>query len=269
MHISVEPPNERGESSGIRILEKIVGKRAGTTVAAAWRGWGTQGSGMSFASPVVRTSFRRVRARQINTLRACIMVALFSDAGAADVFMSTGPDGSVRYATQALDASYRLVLAEAAPPEQMAPAVPSAQAQFVARVARLRLVIERVSRRHGLSPTLVEAVIAVESNYNPLAVSPKGAQGAMQLMPATSARYGLTGPDAWRDPERNIEAGVRHLKDLLTQHQGNVALALAAYNAGAGAVARHRGRIPPYRETMLYVPAVLALANAPAAAIAP
>lgn len=80
----------------------------------------------------------------------------------------------------------------------------------------------------------------------------------MQLMPATAARYGLSGPDTWRDPERNIDAGARHLKDLLVQHQGNLALALAAYNAGPGAVARHRGRIPPYRETMLYVPAVLA-----------
>lgn len=105
---------------------------------------------------------------------------------------------------------------------------------------------------------MVEAVVAVESSLNPAAVSPKGAQGAMQLMPATAARYGLNGPGAWRDPERNIDAGVRHLKDLLSQHGGNVALALAAYNAGAGAVARHQGRIPPYRETMLYVPAVLA-----------
>lgn len=80
----------------------------------------------------------------------------------------------------------------------------------------------------------------------------------MQLMPATGERYGLTGAHSWRDPERNIDAGVRHLKDLLSQHQGNVALALAAYNAGAGAVSRHQARIPPYRETMLYVPAVLA-----------
>jgi soluble lytic murein transglycosylase-like protein len=80
----------------------------------------------------------------------------------------------------------------------------------------------------------------------------------MQLMPATGERYGLTGSHSWRDPERNIDAGVRHLKDLLSQHQGNVALALAAYNAGAGAVSRHHARIPPYRETMLYVPAVLA-----------
>jgi soluble lytic murein transglycosylase-like protein len=80
----------------------------------------------------------------------------------------------------------------------------------------------------------------------------------MQLMPATAARYGVTDPG---DPAQNIDAGVRHLKDLLNvQHQGNVALALAAYNAGQGAVARHGGRIPPYRETMLYVPAVLAAA---------
>ena len=80
----------------------------------------------------------------------------------------------------------------------------------------------------------------------------------MQLMPAVAARYGLGAPDAWRDAERNIDAGARHLKDLLARYEGNVPLALAAYNAGAGAVSRHRDRIPPYRETMLYVPAVLA-----------
>ncbi len=79
----------------------------------------------------------------------------------------------------------------------------------------------------------------------------------MQLMPATAARYGVT--DAG-DAAQNIDAGVRHLRDLLNAHQGNVALALAAYNAGQGAVAKHRGRIPPYPETMLYVPAVLAAA---------
>ena len=171
---------------------------------------------------------------------------------AADVFVSVAADGSQRYATQALDASYRIAYREAQP----ASAAPRAKANPAHE--RLRAIIDHASLRHGVSPALVEAVVQVESNRNTDAVSPKGARGAMQLMPATAARYGLEGPATWRDPERNIDAGVRHLKDLLAQHHGNVVLALAAYNAGSGAVGRHRDRIPPYRETMLYVPAVLA-----------
>lgn len=177
--------------------------------------------------------------------------------------MSPGTDDSPRYATQALDSSYRLAYRESTT-SHAAPASTETNPSN-GQLSLLRPVIDRVSRRHGLPPSLIEAVIFVESNLNPAAVSPKGTQGAMQLMPATAARYGLSGPDAWRDPERNIDAGARHLKDLLVQHQGNMALALAAYNAGSGAVARHRSRIPPYRETMLYVPAVLArFAAAPA-----
>jgi soluble lytic murein transglycosylase-like protein len=118
-------------------------------------------------------------------------------------------------------------------------------------------LIEHFARLHQVEPELVAAVVAVESGFNTAAVSPAGASGAMQLMPATAARYGVTNA---ADPAQNIDAGVRHLKDLLRLHGGNVALALAAYNAGQGAVARNGGRIPPYRETMLYVPAVLAAA---------
>ena len=80
----------------------------------------------------------------------------------------------------------------------------------------------------------------------------------MQLMPATARQYGIRDAAALDDPQQNIDAGVRHLKSLLDRYNGNLALALSAYNAGAGAVARHGDRIPPFRETMLYVPAVLA-----------
>jgi soluble lytic murein transglycosylase-like protein len=190
-----------------------------------------------------------------------LLVTAASHAQAADVYISQAPDGALRYATQALDASYRLAYREGGVPNQM-PAARAAQPSH--RLTRLRPIIDRVARRHGLPPALVEAMVSVESNLNPDAVSAKGAQGAMQLMPATAALYGLIGPNDWRDAERNIDAGVRHLKDLLRRHQGNVALALAAYNAGAGAVARYGARIPPYRETMIYVPAVLARSAAAA-----
>jgi soluble lytic murein transglycosylase-like protein len=206
-----------------------------------------------------------VGAKQIGTRiagvgRAIAGVALslgpLVHAQAADVFASAAPDGSMRYSTQAFDVSYHPIYRERQSPQ--ATAAERVPPRSGAGGNLLRPIIERIAKRHGVSPALVQAVITVESNLDPSAVSAKGAQGAMQLMPATAARYGLTGPHAWRDPERNIDAGVRHLKDLLSQHHGNVALALAAYNAGPAAVARHRDRIPPYRETMLYVPAVLA-----------
>jgi soluble lytic murein transglycosylase-like protein len=97
-------------------------------------------------------------------------------------------------------------------------------------------------------------VIAVESNHNPRAVSPKGALGLMQLMPATAARYAVADPF---DVRENLRAGATHLRRLVDRYAGDITLALAAYNAGEAAVQRHGG-IPPYPETQRYVPAVLA-----------
>jgi Transglycosylase SLT domain len=105
------------------------------------------------------------------------------------------------------------------------------------------------ARRHGLDPELVLAVIAVESAFRPNAVSPKGAQGLMQLMPFTARRFGVSDPF---DPRQNIFGGVQYLRLLLDLFQGDIALSLAAYNAGENAVARYRG-IPPYKETRSYV----------------
>jgi len=182
---------------------------------------------------------------------------------AADIYQSLSPDGVVRFASQPLDRSYLLVLSET--PSPAAPDGRSTGLRPTPPSAQMRSIVERIAARHGLSVALVEAVAAIESAHNPLAVSPRGARGVMQLMPGTARAYGLTDPQALSDPERNIDAGVRHLKDLLAQHQNNVALALAAYNAGSGAVAKHGMRIPPYRETMLYVPAVLGRMSATSA----
>jgi len=99
-----------------------------------------------------------------------------------------------------------------------------------------------------VDPLLVDSVIRVESNYNPLAVSPKGAEGLMQLIPATARRFGVTNSF---DVKENIEAGVTYLKYLLDMF-GDDRLAVAAYNAGESAVMRY-GDVPPYRETMNYV----------------
>ena len=109
--------------------------------------------------------------------------------------------------------------------------------------------IDMVSRETGVDSTLIKAVALVESGFNAKARSPKGAQGLMQLMPGTAKQYGVTN---LHDPYQNLSAGAKHLRDLLDRYKGDVPLALAAYNAGAGAVTRYGG-IPAYAETRDYV----------------
>jgi hypothetical protein len=119
--------------------------------------------------------------------------------------------------------------------------------------AQYASLIDRAAATHGVDPKLVRAVIQVESAYQHRARSPKGAMGLMQLMPATARQYSVRNP---YDPAANIDAGIRHLKSLLQRFP--LRLAIAAYNAGPGAVERFRG-IPPYPETRMYVSRVLKL----------
>ena len=117
------------------------------------------------------------------------------------------------------------------------------------RRSRYDEIIERYSEKYGVDATLVRAVIQVESNFNPRCVSNKGARGLMQLMPGTAKRYGVK---QVHDPEQNIKGGVHYLADLLEMFNDDLQRALAAYNAGEGAVQRYGG-IPPYEETSTYV----------------
>ncbi len=116
-------------------------------------------------------------------------------------------------------------------------------------------LIYRAALDAALDPALVHAVIEVESAYNPAARSPKGAVGLMQVMPDTASRYGVLDPG--HSVEANLKAGTRYLRDLMRQFNNRLELVLAAYNAGENAVVRYGERIPPYRETRAYVPAVL------------
>jgi transglycosylase-like protein with SLT domain/uncharacterized protein DUF4124 len=114
----------------------------------------------------------------------------------------------------------------------------------------LEPVIRHHADQQGIRPDLVRAVIQVESGFNPRAVSPKGAMGLMQLMPATAAEFGVIDPF---NPIENIRAGVRYLRQLLDRYNRNEQLALAAYNAGPRAVEKYGNKVPPYKETQNYV----------------
>jgi len=134
------------------------------------------------------------------------------------------------------------------------PSVPTAGTVGVSSTG-VRELVRQVSLEHGLDPKLVDAVVRVESGYDPDAVSRKGAMGLMQLMPETAIRLGVADPF---DPEQNVRGGVREFARLVDVYQGNLQYALAAYNAGEGAVARYRG-IPPFHETRNYVSRILSL----------
>ena len=165
----------------------------------------------------------------------------------SDLLLTLAGGGEVRVGAS----DVAQVLPDEIVPQEPAPA-PSAAAAGPS--ADWAAVAAETARRHRVDAGLVTAVIAVESGFQPSAVSPKGAMGLMQLMPTTAAKLGVANPF---DPLQNIDGGVRHLRDLLTRYRGDRRLALAAYNAGAAAVDLHGG-VPPFAETRAYVRKVLA-----------
>jgi hypothetical protein len=184
-------------------------------------------------------------------------VAVATVAGAApagaETYQFIGPDGAVHFTNVPSDPRYRRMNGVSASS--------SGTAEGFFRVPQslpapsLTEMIRHAAQRHGVPEQLVSAVIRVESGFNARAVSRKGAQGLMQLMPGTAAILGVR--DSF-DPMDNIDGGVRHLRGLLDRYGNNVPLALAAYNAGEGAVNTHGG-IPPYPETQQYVGRILSI----------
>ena len=170
-------------------------------------------------------------------------VLIWTGSALAEIYYRIDENGVARFTNAPTTPDYRL----------LQPGVLPSASRLTA--ASLDGLIEAFAAEHSIDAALIRAVIRAESNFNHKAVSRKGAQGLMQLMPATIWR--LSVGDAF-DPHENIGAGVRYLRQLLDQFQGDLTLALAAYNAGENAVLRYRG-VPPYQETREYVKKVLSL----------
>jgi soluble lytic murein transglycosylase len=167
----------------------------------------------------------------------------------ADVFECADGDAVPRFSDVADSRSCRRILVDGPPIANQPPARPS-QPSSAQRRALLAPDIALAARRYGLPEHLLEALVAVESDFRPDAVSSRGARGLTQLMPATAAMLGVADPT---NVAANLDAGARHLRTLLVRFSGNTTLALAAYNAGEAAVARYNGTVPPFPETRAYV----------------
>lgn len=190
-------------------------------------------------------------------LTCALILALASvDARAAGgIFGFVDEDGVEHLSNIPDDKRYRLILADRFEPARTALRAPRGVLALPYAQRPFHDSVQRASQDTGIEPTLLHAVITVESGYNHAAISPKGATGLMQLLPSTARRYGTTN---LLDPRENIRAGASYLRDLLALFDNNLELALAAYNAGENAVIRHGRRLPPYTETRRYVPLVLA-----------
>jgi soluble lytic murein transglycosylase-like protein len=166
----------------------------------------------------------------------------------ADIFTFTDAAGVAHYSNVPNDSRYERVISDPLPPAA------GGKSQWRVRAATYSDLIEEAAHHAGVDAALLRAMIAVESAFDPSAVSSKGAQGLMQLRPTTARRYGVSKP---LDPRENLRGGASYIRDLLKRYGNDMELALAAYNAGEDAVDRHGRAIPPFPETRAYVPAVL------------
>jgi soluble lytic murein transglycosylase-like protein len=204
-------------------------------------------------------------------LRAADTIAAYLDSNGRVVFVNDGDQPAARKSSKTqprASSDRRLVASTTATPsltsrepasiqdtgvnaEQrlVTPSTPDAAATLAPSAASYDELIQQAASRHQIDPELVRAIIQVESNFDPYAVSPAGARGLMQLIPATAARFGVANIF---DPRANIDGGVRYLKYLLGMYGGDLRLSLAAYNAGENSVARFGG-VPAFRETQDYI----------------
>lgn len=188
----------------------------------------------------------------ISSLLAILLFALVPSAK-ADIYTYTDANGIAHFSNVRINKSDIIVVAMQRDESRIGQSRDPAQ---FSQVERFASIVAEAARIYQVDAALLHAVISAESGYNPTAVSHKGAVGLMQLMPETARRYGVENSF---DPAQNIRGGAQYISYLLQLFGNNIELALAAYNAGENAVIRHGYSIPPYRETLGYVPKVLKL----------
>jgi len=171
----------------------------------------------------------------------------------ADIYTFVDSSGVAHFSNVPTDGRYQLLLTS--PPQEPG----DRTAHWLAKSQEFDRFIERAAQQAAVRPELLRAVIVVESAFNPRAISARGAVGLMQLRPATARRYGVS--NAF-DPEQNIRAGARYLRDLMLRYGNNLELTLAAYNAGEDAVEHYGRSVPPFAETRHYVPTVIRVYHA-------
>jgi len=189
----------------------------------------------------------RVARRSLPALTAAFLVLSGTAPAVADFYMYKDKGGVLKFTNAPAQPGYKFFMSEAPRLLRLKGFLDPARAK------KYDPLIASAAERYKIDKSLIKGVIRAESGFVPHATSPKGAQGLMQLMPATARLHGVV--QAY-DPEDNIEGGVRHLRLLLDRYGGNVRLALAAYNAGAGAVDKYGG-VPPYPETWQYLDRVM------------
>lgn len=182
-------------------------------------------------------------------LALLVFIFVLTGQASADIYRTVSDDGVVTFTNAPSDRKAEVVVREARPPKGQG----RARTVIAAPKEEFQSLAEAKARKHDVDPKLVKAVIRAESNWNPRAVSPKGALGLMQLMPSTARDMGVSNPFS---PEENIDGGVRYLRYLLDKFNGNLTLSLAAYNAGPGLVERVR-TVPAIPETRTYVRRVI------------
>lgn len=188
-------------------------------------------------------------------LSVLLVLTLAAEFVLADIYRHVAADGSVHFTNVPQDSRFRLYLREKKPASPVRETLSGAIRRYAEKDrARYAKHIQAAAKATRLEAALIHAVISAESGYNPFARSPKGATGLMQLMPETAKRYGVKNS---LDPAQNIRGGSRYLADLIRMFNNDVHLAVAAYNAGENAVMKFGNRIPPYQETMIYVPRVM------------